>query len=65
MEILEGINLDLIDLMEEESTKFENLNEGLQATEKGQKLEENVSSLESISENIAEQLQELENLIES
>lgn len=36
-------------IKDEEQEKFDNLSEGLQATEKGQKFEETVSSLEDVS----------------
>lgn len=47
-------------IMESEQEKFDNLSEGLQQTERGQKFEENVSNLESVDGSLCEAIDNIE-----
>lgn len=60
--VLENQRDFLMDLCEIENEKFDNMNEGLQATERGQRIYENAGVLEEQSDsldNIIEELREL------
>lgn len=46
-----------------EQSKFDNLPEGLQCSEKGEKFEEDISALEEISSNLEEIIGSIEELI--
>lgn len=46
---LEGINSELQDILSEEQDAFDNMPEGLQQGERGEKAQEAISSLESAS----------------
>jgi hypothetical protein len=64
IEIIESAK-EIVELMcEEEQGKFDNLSEGLQATERGQKFEENVSALDDVSYNLDEAINNLNTAIE-
>lgn len=55
---------EIIDTIKDgEQEKFDNLSEGLQATEKGQKFEEDVSTLEDANSNIDDVIEAVESLI--
>lgn len=51
-------------LAEEEREKFENLNEGMQAMEKFQKLSENADNLEEASSSLDDVIEYLESVLE-
>ena len=50
-------------MQEEEQESFDNMPEGLQCSELGEKIEENASRLEDVAGYIEEQEQELEDII--
>jgi uncharacterized coiled-coil protein SlyX len=58
MAVLEGQVSELGLIMDEEQMCFDNLTEGLQATERGQTMEENVNDLDTI-------ITDLQNVIDS
>jgi len=62
---LEHAKGELEDIQSAEQDKFDNLSEGLQAAESGQKLEENAQSLEESVSNLDQLISEAEEVIES
>lgn len=60
--ILEEAKTKIESLIESEQSKFDNLSDGLQQTERGQKLEENVSVLEDAVSEIDNTIQNLSDL---
>lgn len=61
---MEEMKVIVSDIAEEEQSKFDNLPEGLQSSETGQKLEESASSLEEIIGSIDDLIDNIETVIE-
>ncbi|MDB4919477.1 hypothetical protein [Mucilaginibacter sp.] len=59
LELIENASEIIIRIKDEEQDKFDNLSEGLQATEVNQKLEENAQELETIGDSLEDIKQEL------
>jgi biopolymer transport protein ExbB/TolQ len=62
---LENAKEAIFEIKEEEQEKFDNLNEGLQATEANQKIEQNTYDLESAGDDLESIIQELNELLEN
>lgn len=62
-ERLEDLYSDLEYVMDEEQSAFDNLPESLQYTEKGEQMEENVSTIENSLDSIREAIDNLEDLL--
>lgn len=57
--LLETINQQILDIETEEQDAFDNLSEGLQATDMGQTMEEAIDLLDSASEYVSQAIDEL------
>ena len=62
--VLEGVKADLEMMSEEEQEKFDNLTEGLQASEKGQAMEDAARELQSAADSIDEVTSSIETAME-
>ena len=61
---LENLKEQIASMKDAEQEKFDNFNDGLQATERGQNFENNVSDLEDIESNIESIIELLTDIIE-
>lgn len=64
IDLIEQAKEIVSNIMYSEQEKFDNLSEGLQQTERGQKFEENVSNLESVDGSLCEAIDYIETLME-
>ena len=62
--VLEGVKADLEMMSEEEQEKFDDLTEGLQASEKGQAMEDAARELQSAADSIDEVTSSIETAME-
>jgi methyl-accepting chemotaxis protein len=62
IEQLQGISESISDMASEEEEKFDNLSDGLQQTERGQKLEETKDELEDIESELIQLIDRLQEL---
>ena len=62
-DLIEEAQLLIEEVKDGEQTKYDNLSEGLQQSERGQKFEENASELEDIYDSLAEEMDNIQNKI--
>lgn len=62
---ISDLRCELDEIMEEERSKFDNLTEGLQASEMGQRMEESADELDDAISSIDDALSTLESLMDS
>lgn len=61
--MLQDVKNIIEQVIDEEQTNFDNLSEGLQQTERGQKMEENIANMEYSIDNIGDAIEFIEETI--